>query len=91
MMAGGTFCANPGVAVKANAENATANTVAIFPIVSITLSDKSEALVYFEMSIVVVVAEALAMKLLRVLRDIEIPATQTVLRQCYSCFRNDVC
>jgi hypothetical protein len=49
MMPGGT-CADPGVAVKANAENATANTVAILPIVFITLSDKFEALVYFEMS-----------------------------------------
>jgi hypothetical protein len=47
--------------------------------------------VYFEMSTVVVGAEALAMKLLRVLRDIEIPATQTALRQRYSCFRNIVC
>jgi hypothetical protein len=28
MMAGATFCADPGVAVKANAENATANALA---------------------------------------------------------------
>jgi hypothetical protein len=34
-MAGGTF-ADPGVAVKANAENTTADAVAIFPIVFIT-------------------------------------------------------
>jgi hypothetical protein len=38
MTAGDTFCAGAGVAVKANAENATANAVAILPIVFITFS-----------------------------------------------------
>jgi hypothetical protein len=42
MMAGGTSCADPGVAVKANAENATADAVAILPIVLITFSNKVE-------------------------------------------------
>jgi len=37
-----TLAADPGVAVKANAENATADAVAIFPIVFITFSNKVE-------------------------------------------------
>src|SRR3977135_664880 len=41
-MAGPPLSADPGVAVKANAENATANAVAILPIVFITFSDKVE-------------------------------------------------
>jgi hypothetical protein len=40
MMAGGS--ADPGVAVKANAENATADAVAILPIVFIIFSNKVE-------------------------------------------------
>jgi hypothetical protein len=69
------LAADPGVALKASVENTTADATAIVRIVFITLSGKSEGLVYFEMSTVVVGAEALAMKLLRVLRDIENPAT----------------
>jgi hypothetical protein len=42
MMAGPPLSADPGVAVKANAENATADAVAILPIVFITFSDKVE-------------------------------------------------
>jgi hypothetical protein len=45
-----TLAADPGVALKANAENATADAVAILRIVIVTLSDKFEALVYFEQS-----------------------------------------
>ena len=41
-MAGGAFCADPGVAVRANAENATANAVAILPIVFMAFSNKVE-------------------------------------------------
>jgi hypothetical protein len=41
-MAGATFCADPGVAVKANTENATANVVAILPIVFMAFSNKVE-------------------------------------------------
>jgi hypothetical protein len=37
-----TLAADPGVAVKANAENATADAVAILPIVFITFSNKVE-------------------------------------------------
>jgi hypothetical protein len=51
-VAGDQVSADPGVAVKANAENATADAVAILGIVFITLSNKFEALVYFEVSLV---------------------------------------
>jgi hypothetical protein len=43
MMAGAPLSADPGVAVKANAENATADAVAILPIVFITFSNKAES------------------------------------------------
>jgi hypothetical protein len=42
MMTGANPSADPGVAVKANAENATANAVAILPVVVITFSDMVE-------------------------------------------------
>jgi hypothetical protein len=42
MMTGASPSADPGVAVKANAEKATADAVAILPIVFITFSDKVE-------------------------------------------------
>jgi hypothetical protein len=42
MIAGAPLSADPGVAVKANAENATADAVTIFPIVFITFSNKAE-------------------------------------------------
>jgi hypothetical protein len=42
MMTGASPSADPGVAVKANAENATADAVAILPIVFIAFSDKVE-------------------------------------------------
>ena len=57
-----TLAADPGVALKANAENATADAVAILRIVFITLSNKLGALVYFEMSPVVMNVGRLAMK-----------------------------
>jgi len=57
-----TLAADPGVALKANAENATADAVAILRIVFITLSNKFGALVYFEMSPVVINVGRLAMK-----------------------------
>src|SRR3981189_3462013 len=42
MMAGPPLSADPGAAVKANAENATADPMAILPIVFITFSNKVE-------------------------------------------------
>ena len=42
MMTGANPSADPGVVVKANAENATAKAVAILPIVFITFCDKVE-------------------------------------------------
>jgi hypothetical protein len=50
MMAGDRVSADPGVAVNASAENATADAVAAPPIVFMTLSGKFEAFEYFEVS-----------------------------------------
>jgi hypothetical protein len=62
MVAGDRVSADPGVAVNANAENTAADAMAILPIVFITLSDKFEALVYFEMSPMVVSIGRLAIE-----------------------------
>jgi hypothetical protein len=48
------LAADPGVAVKANAENAIADAVVILGIVFIARSNQFEALVYFEISPVMV-------------------------------------
>jgi len=44
MMAGPPLSADPGAAVKANAENATADPMAILPIVFMAFSNKVEPL-----------------------------------------------
>ena len=49
MMAGDRVSAKLGVAVKANAQNATADAVVIWRIVFISRSNQFEVLVYFEL------------------------------------------
>jgi hypothetical protein len=45
-VAGDQVSADPGVAVNANAENATAEAVAVLPIVFITFSNKVEVIAF---------------------------------------------